>query len=88
MAYLGYDADLSIGFGGNSLDAWQFSGLNASVEIVPPPYDSIPQQVPQESSLPSFAEVNSWLGYESFLNLSSSEINNDKLPETASHSEL
>lgn len=88
MAFLGYDADLSIGFGGNSLDAWSFSGLNASVEIVPPPYIDVPQQVPQESSVPSFAELNSWLGYESFLNLSSSEINNDKLHETTSQHEL
>jgi DNA-binding XRE family transcriptional regulator len=87
MAYLGYDAaDLSIGFGCNSLDAWAFSGLNASVEIVPPPYD-ISQQVPQESSLPSYAEVNSWFP-ESLLNLSSSEINNDILHDAASQNEL
>lgn len=86
MAYLGFDAgDMSIGFGCNSLDAWAFTGLNASVEIVPPPYD-MSQHIPQESSLPSYAEVNSWFP-ESLLNLSSSEINNDALHDTA-HTEL
>lgn len=77
MDFLGYEGEVSIGFGCNSLDAWQFSRLNASVEIVAQPYDNT-QQLPQETSLPSAMEFNTWFP-ESLLNLSSSEINNDRL---------